>query len=90
MNMTRTFQETRKPAETIERVILAQDLLSAGWENVRAYNEGFKTSRYHFHVLNMHNVYVTIIITKENMLTLRGKSYTKLNDLFSAIDTYKN
>ncbi len=85
----KAFVASRRQIESTDRIQLSSDLLTAGWSNYNAINEGQKGSRYHFHVINGHYVYVTIIITADNRLTLRGTEYQTITQLFSHIDDYK-
>jgi hypothetical protein len=90
MKVSSDFFLTRQPLETIDRLTLRAELNMAGWNNYNAYNAGYKTSRYHFHLLNAHNIALTVVITKDNCLMLRGIEYKNVTKLFLAIDTYKN
>lgn len=80
------FKATRKPVQTDETLMLSSVLISAGWKNFYA----SVPRSYHFHVINVHNFAVTIVLNASNDLTLRGEVFKTLDELFSAIDLIKS
>lgn len=86
MKVNSAFTSTRKPVLTDETLTLSATLISAGWKNFYA----SAPRSYHFHVINVHNFAVTIILDDKNRLFVRGVEYMKLDEMFSAIDLIKS
>ena len=86
MQVTATFKNTRTQPDTIDQINLAQDLLKAAYRNIELFNAGEKTSRYHFHVINHHDIAVTVVLTRLNCLMVRGKYCATINEVFKAIE----
>lgn len=89
MLASRSFISTRKPAYTIHQITLLSDMTKAAKRNIELYNAGENTSRYHFHILNKYNIYVTVILSKHNMVCVRGKYCRTFDQMFKMIESHK-
>lgn len=80
------FMSVHKTVNTVAQVTLAQDLIRVARHNLTQRSLGLQTSRYHFHVVNSHNIAVTVILTKQNCIMVRGQYCRNINETFKAIE----
>ena len=90
MQMTSAFQNTRKNVIPVQMIQLSEDLIKLAYRNIELTNNGEKSSRYHFHVINSRDIAVTVKLTKYNNISVRGKIVNKLDDLYKVIESIKD
>lgn len=80
------FMSAHKTVDTTAQITLAEDLIRVARNNRYLYEHGLKTSRYHFHVVNSRNIAVTVILTKQNCIMVRGRYCATINETFKQIE----
>jgi len=80
------FMSAHKTVDTVAQVTLAQDLIKVARQNLNQRANGLQTSRYHFHVINSRNIAVTVILTKQNCIMVRGQYCKNINETLRAIE----
>lgn len=92
MNITsnKAFCSSREKINPVDFINLSNDLIKCAESNISTYKYTDKSYRYHFHFINSRNIAVTVILSKYNNITVRGKIVNKLSDLFNTLESIKD